>query len=142
MWSVRLCFNNSFVSTWIPVASFSCNKRIATVWKVSKYGVFLVRIFPYPDWIQENADQKKTTHLDTFHTESVMVQFRCARSSGWFKLYISCVAVKFTRTLCFRSTINEKEQILSSSSYILIVFYFIFPAAFCFDVFCFTFFCW
>ena len=28
------------------------------MWKVSKYGVFLVRIFLYFDWIQENTDQK------------------------------------------------------------------------------------
>ena len=26
--------------------------------EVSKYGVFQVRIFLYPDWIQENTDQK------------------------------------------------------------------------------------
>ena len=28
---------------------------------------FLVRIFPYSDWIRENTDQKKTPYLDTFH---------------------------------------------------------------------------
>ena len=32
---------------------------ILTVWKVSKCGAFLVRIFLYSDWIQENTDQKK-----------------------------------------------------------------------------------
>ena len=26
-------------------------------WKVSVFGVILVRIFPHLDWIQENADQ-------------------------------------------------------------------------------------
>ena len=31
-----------------------------TAWKVSKYGVFLVRIFPHMDWIRENTDQKNS----------------------------------------------------------------------------------
>ena len=34
---------------------------MSTVWKVSVFGVFLVRIFPYLDWIQ-----KDTEHLSVF----------------------------------------------------------------------------
>ena len=30
-----------------------------TAWKVPKYRVFLVRIFPYPGWIRRFTDQKK-----------------------------------------------------------------------------------
>ena len=33
--------------------------KIFTAWKVSKHEVFLVRIFLYLDWIQENTDQEK-----------------------------------------------------------------------------------
>ena len=54
--------------------------QIYTAWKVSKYGVFLVRIFPHSDWIRgftsylfvfsANAGKcgaEKTPYLDTFH---------------------------------------------------------------------------
>ena len=45
-------------------------RKLNTAWKMSKYGVFLVRIFPHSDWIRrdtpsysarmrENTDQKK-----------------------------------------------------------------------------------
>ena len=34
--------------------------KIFTVRKVSKYGVFLVRIFPYSFQIRENTDQKNS----------------------------------------------------------------------------------
>ena len=53
--------------------SVGLSHSIATAWKVSKYGVFLARIFPYLDWIriftskslysvqtQENTDQKNS----------------------------------------------------------------------------------
>ena len=33
--------------------------QVITAWKVPKYGVFLVLIFPNLDWIRENKDQKK-----------------------------------------------------------------------------------
>ena len=45
-----------------------------TEWKVSKCGVFLVRIFLYSDWVQENKDQKQLpiwtifTHWKSFIT--------------------------------------------------------------------------
>ena len=55
--------------------------RPITAWKVSKYGVFLVRIFPHSDWIgrdtkhlsvfSPNAGKygpEKTSYLDIFHT--------------------------------------------------------------------------
>ena len=45
---------------------------------MSKYGVFLVRIFMYLVRIQENTDQKKNLYLDTFH---VMCLFQSGR--GW-----------------------------------------------------------
>ena len=35
-------------------------------WKMSKCGVFLVRIFPHWDWIRRVKDQK-TPYLDNFH---------------------------------------------------------------------------
>ena len=54
--------------------------QIYTAWKVPKYGVFLVRIFPHSDWIRgftsylfifsPNAGKygaEKTPYLDTFH---------------------------------------------------------------------------
>ena len=56
-----------------------------TVWKVSKYRVFLVRIFPHSDWIRRdtkylsafsrNAEKygpEKTPYLGTFHAVSVL----------------------------------------------------------------------
>ena len=55
-----------------------------TAWKVSVFGVFLVRIFPHLDWIleivrispysvemRENTDQK-TLNTDTFHEPCVL----------------------------------------------------------------------
>ena len=46
-----------------------------TAWKVSKYGIFLVHIFPLLDWyyrsvFSQNAGKygpEKTPYLDTFH---------------------------------------------------------------------------
>ena len=49
-----------------------------TAWKLSKYELILVRIFPYSDWIRRylsvfspnarNDGQEKTPYLDTFHS--------------------------------------------------------------------------
>ena len=46
-----------FTSKGLPCSILVSN----TVWKVSVFGVFLVRIFPYLDWIQ-----KDTEHLSVF----------------------------------------------------------------------------
>ena len=42
---------------WADAKIVSCQKN-NTVWKVPKYGVFLVRIFLYLLQIQKNMDQK------------------------------------------------------------------------------------
>ena len=51
-----------------------CSIIFCTTSKVSKYGVFLVRIFPYLDWIQRFTQSKygeirtrKTPYLNTFN---------------------------------------------------------------------------
>ena len=37
-------------------------EAVCIVWKVSVFGVFLVRIFPNLDWIPENRDQKNSEY--------------------------------------------------------------------------------
>ena len=58
------------------VKKLNLHWKISTAWKVSKYGAFLVRIFPYLDWIRKFTDTqskygkirtKKPPNLDTFH---------------------------------------------------------------------------
>ena len=61
--------------------NINCNMN--TVWKVSKYGIFLVRIFPYSNRIRRDIPylsvfspnagkkkKKKTPYLDTFYAVS------------------------------------------------------------------------
>ena len=43
-----------------------------TAWKVSKYGIILVRIFLYSDWIQENKDQNNSV-FGHFHAVPVIL---------------------------------------------------------------------
>ena len=68
-WPTYFFTNNAFwdlhtKTTWSPFLSF-------TAWKVSVFGVFLVRIFPHSDWLRrdislysvrmrENTDQKNS----------------------------------------------------------------------------------
>ena len=49
---------------WVTITSIQVT---ITAWKITKYGVFLVRIFLYSYWIQENTDQKKL-HIWTLFT--------------------------------------------------------------------------
>ena len=59
-----MVFNGLMINDW----------KIITAWKVSKYGVFLVRIFLYSDWIQENANQKKL-RIWTLFTQYSLVSY-------------------------------------------------------------------
>ena len=54
--------DSSVILTSVLFAILRLNSPVCTAWKLSEYGVFLVRI-------QENADQKKLRiwTLDTFH---------------------------------------------------------------------------
>ena len=57
--------NHRFLAKWI------------TAWKVAKYGVFLVCVFPHSDWVIPNAGKcgpEKTPYLDNFHAVN-MPQF-------------------------------------------------------------------
>ena len=40
------------------------------VWNVSAFGAILVRIFPYSDWILENADQNNSKYGAFLRTEN------------------------------------------------------------------------
>ena len=63
-----------------------------TAWKVSKYGVFLVRIFPHSDWIRRDTSYsvlspnagkygpEKTPYFDTFHTVVITIVVFIANS--------------------------------------------------------------
>ena len=68
-----------------------------TAWKGSKYGVFLVRIFSYSDWLQENADQKnlRTWTLFTqcdFHEiflrTSILINYSYLFIGRWFSGWV------------------------------------------------------
>ena len=49
-------------------------KKHYTVWKVSVFGVFLVRIFPHSDWIRRDTERYgKTPNTDTFHAVSLSI---------------------------------------------------------------------
>ena len=69
---------------------------IRTAWKVSKYGVFLVRIFSYSDWIR----------IDSISPYSV----RMRKNTEQKKL---CIWVLFIHCLCFLYCINQRENILA-----------------------------
>ena len=47
--------------------------------KVSKYGVFLVRTFPYSVQIREKNGPKKTPYLNTFHVVNLCIKI-CSRT--------------------------------------------------------------
>ena len=47
-----------------------CKKHIA--WNVSKYGVFLGRIFPYFEWIRENTDQQNSLFEQFLRSDGVV----------------------------------------------------------------------
>ena len=52
-----------------------------TVRKVSKDGVFLVRIFPYSDQMLKKYEPEKTPYLDTFHAVIQTPQGRILESN-------------------------------------------------------------
>ena len=62
-------FQKKFVSIKFFIHSKSC-----TAWKVSVFGLFLIRVFPHSDWIWKDTESKclkirtrKTPNMDTFH---------------------------------------------------------------------------
>ena len=56
------------------------NFETYTAWKVSKYGIFLVRIFPYFGWILENTDQKNSVfgHFSRGDTDGLQFYLKSA----------------------------------------------------------------
>ena len=99
-----------FVFLYIPNACF--RRRLpymkrCTAWKVSKYGVFLVRIFPHSDWIRRDTSYcsvfspntgkygpEKTPYLDPFHAVMIVVKnFKTAERlilDQWKITYLCC----------------------------------------------------
>ena len=53
-----------------------------TAWKVSKYGVFLVRIFLYSDWIR-----RFTPYLETFHSAYFPIRWNMMHTVKLKKLF-------------------------------------------------------
>ena len=53
--------------TLIPLQKI--HKKRDTAWKVFKFEVFLVRIFPRSDWIRT----RKITNTDTFHAAALTI---------------------------------------------------------------------
>ena len=90
-----------------------------TAWKVSVFGVFLVRIFPNSDWIQED-----TLHLSVLSPN--------ARKYGPEKLRIQALFTKykpsnfFSRIKCLKKLLNESTNAPPQffTKFILAIFWF------------------
>ena len=73
---------------------------ISTAWKMSEYGVILVYIFLYSDWIQENMDQEKLRIWTLFR--------QCYFNLNWFQGTQHCYCFK---NIFFRNIINENVTV-------------------------------
>ena len=60
---------------WVPTENRTKLKNSLSE-KCPNTEIFLVRIFLYLDWIQENMDQRKTPHLDTFHAMNCLFELQ------------------------------------------------------------------
>ena len=73
------------------------------MWKVSKYGVFLVHIFQYLDWIQENTDQNNSAfgHFPRSKNLNVCSNFWCISFTFSIILYGALIYLTAKKTMKF-----------------------------------------
>ena len=66
IWRIIMCMLETIC--WLFHNKLSLHRTANTAWKVSKYGLFVVSVFPYSNWIPENTDQK-TLRIWTLFTQ-------------------------------------------------------------------------
>ena len=106
-WPTYFFTNNAFwdlhtKTTWSPFLSF-------TAWKVSVFGVFLVRIFPHSDWLRrdislysvrmrENTDQKNSEYRFFSRSVSPAIFYQFDENIGWSQNF-QCVLLTFSNVI-------------------------------------------
>ena len=78
----------NFVIFFFQLAINNYHFDIYSVWKVSKYGVFLVRIFPHLDWIRT----RKNSIFGHFSRSDSFMHYRTA---GYFHYFVVCIVVLY-----------------------------------------------
>ena len=78
----------NFVIFFFQLAINNYHFDIYSVWKVSKYGVFLVRIFPHLDWIRT----RKNSIFGHFSRSDSFIHYRTA---GYFHYFVVCIVVLY-----------------------------------------------
>ena len=78
----------NFVIFFFQLAINNYHFDIYSVWKVSKYGVFLVRIFPHLDWIRK----RKNSIFGHFSRSDSFIHYRTA---GYFHYFVVCIVVLY-----------------------------------------------
>ena len=73
-----ICFVNFSLEDLRYPLSLMC--VMTTVWNVSKYGVFLVRIFPHSDWIRRDTND---TNAGKYRAKKNSVFGHFSRSGHW-----------------------------------------------------------
>ena len=68
--------------------SLGCATRMNTAWKVSVFGAFLVRIFPYLGWMQT----RKIPNMNTFQAVEGLVVFNSVYNFTTSLPYIGLIA--------------------------------------------------
>ena len=91
--------NSSILDVW-KASEYASDSALLiylfTAWKVPVFGVFLVLIFPYSDWMQT----RKTPSRDFFHTVLFLVLSRSdSQCHSFWSIHISCISFVFS--CCF-----------------------------------------
>ena len=95
--------------------------KLITAGKVSKYGVFLVRIFLYSDWIRRFTEYisaafisntgingpEKTPHLDTFHEVNLRDNWSLPNLILWRHFFVVFLALQKLFPLLFVFCISK-----------------------------------
>ena len=74
----------------VPLAFRSQRDRVrlaVTAWKMSKYGVFLVRIFPHSDWIRRDTVSYQTVRYSVSY-QKLLHHYQQAKNHACIKLFL------------------------------------------------------
>ena len=98
--SFQLWVNLSMYDLWKPdIKKLIQTETTITVWKVSVFGTFLVRVFSYPDWIRRNAEYLSVFSPNAGKYGSEKLRIRT--------LFTQCIAFVFTLWNIFSSMVYK-----------------------------------
>ena len=107
---------------WPASTMFLCKfEKVFTSWKVSVFGVFLVRILPHSDWIRRGTPYLPTfsPNAEKYRPEKLWIQTLLTQCSflsikhhflGQKILYFLKINIKDTRSMCWICSKLTKRQ--------------------------------